>query len=99
MKKVTRDMAVAAIRFRLAFIAIAANRASLSQLAEIGREDLNLMLEHGALSVEEKIQRECELSQAVQARLNDLIPPHLRLVHTSPRRAGRPVGRLCGVTK
>ena len=80
MQKITREIALATAHFRVSFIAAARYRDELKRMACVGREDLDLMLDLGLISAEEKIDLECRLSQAVQKRLGDLMPDHLRVV-------------------
>ncbi len=76
---ITRDCATAFIRFRLLLIGKARGRDELRRMACVGREDLDLMIDLGLITAEEKIRHECDLSHAVQARMNELIPVRLRV--------------------
>ncbi|PHR17862.1 MAG: hypothetical protein COA41_11215 [Sphingopyxis sp.] len=77
--KITKEAALAFIRFRLALIAQAGNRQRLSRLVEIGREDLELIVKLRLIDYEEQIQLQCEMSEAVQHRLTELSKPVPRL--------------------
>lgn len=76
--KITRELADIFIAARLLFVAKAKTRDDLKIIASSGRCDLDMIWELGLITTAEKIQHECELSRAVQARLADMMP--LRLV-------------------
>lgn len=78
MRTITRDNAIACIAIRPLYIANARDRQDLKALANVGRVDLDFLWEQGLITSAEKIQHECQLSRAVQAKLADLMP--LRLV-------------------
>jgi len=78
--KITRELADIFIATRLLFVANARTRDDLRIIACSGRCDIDLVWELGLITTAEKIQRECELSQAVQKRLRDMMPTRLALV-------------------
>tara|TARA_R110001592_G_scaffold111372_6_gene308494 strand:+ start:14336 stop:14644 length:309 start_codon:yes stop_codon:yes gene_type:complete len=82
--KITREIADIFIATRLLFIASARTRDDLRIIACSGRCDIDLIWEMGLITTAEKIQRECELSQAVQKRLADMMPVRLAMVPRNP---------------
>lgn len=80
MRKINRESGMAFINFRLALIAVSKDRPTLRRLAQVAREDLDLLLELHIISHEESIQLECGLSIAVQKRLQELQGERPRLL-------------------
>ena len=85
--KITREIADIFMATRLLFVANARTRDDLRIIACSGRCDIDLVWELGLITTAEKIQRECELSQAVQKRLADMMPVRLALVPRHPLHA------------
>lgn len=76
--EITREIADVFMDTRLLFVERAPTRDDLAIIASSGRSDIDMAWELHLIDCAEKIQRECELSQAVQKRLRDMMP--LRLV-------------------